>query len=696
MPLLLGKKNIGHNIKIEEEAGKPRKQAVAIALNKAGVGKGKDYKGEAQGYAPCVGDKVQGVGEIDSIMNGVASCAYGKVRVSNLEPVGSKVGFWKTKSQDSLKPVKAGKPHKQAVAIALNKAGVSKGKDILINYKEEAGKQWDTAPSSRRATWCINANVASKCAKLPWSAMRDADQRSLALYAIPASVKVVGGKDALSPAEKSEFRRLDNKAQALYAKADKNYPGYERLSNRDRWEKVEAAERLVKQFESSPEGRKYLAWMKSGEAYDALPAPVAVNATAYAAPPKKSRVITSVALPDPVDVQRAYAKKPEAGFAKTFGKDDEDQHGIVNPAQRALPEFKTWEKAKAAYLATPYGRTPKSVQLWKELVIAKNKLVDATKRTKANDEEGEVNLALRILAIRGRDLPAMDIAKKFGAALPFVEDVLAGKFGETPAQVRAYFEKRQWGGAGANDGALLPVTSKGQTVRELDKLETELQSLKALNTDNPHLQNRISDLTRFLQQHGRSVKDTASPQDHLQSAMEREVAGDRRRALDHYVKAASVFRLALDRAGEREALDGRDACQGHLARCADAIAHRHPEAGKAKAYGDKTTAWRAAVSRTRAGERVAVADAADGAVRVVPAKDSTWLDDLKRKDPKLAEAYGVVGNQDRQSLNNMVRALSMMSALNTEEDERRMKAAKYILSRTRAKDTLPALVPVSA
>lgn len=35
MPLLKGKKNIGHNIEAEKEAGKPQKQAVAIALNVA-------------------------------------------------------------------------------------------------------------------------------------------------------------------------------------------------------------------------------------------------------------------------------------------------------------------------------------------------------------------------------------------------------------------------------------------------------------------------------------------------------------------------------------------------------------------------------------------------------------------------------------------------------------------------------------
>jgi len=39
MPLLKGKKNIGHNISVEEKAGKKPSQAKAIALSVAGVGK---------------------------------------------------------------------------------------------------------------------------------------------------------------------------------------------------------------------------------------------------------------------------------------------------------------------------------------------------------------------------------------------------------------------------------------------------------------------------------------------------------------------------------------------------------------------------------------------------------------------------------------------------------------------------------
>jgi hypothetical protein len=42
MPLLKGKENIGHNVETEENAGKPKKQAVAIALREAGVPKAKD------------------------------------------------------------------------------------------------------------------------------------------------------------------------------------------------------------------------------------------------------------------------------------------------------------------------------------------------------------------------------------------------------------------------------------------------------------------------------------------------------------------------------------------------------------------------------------------------------------------------------------------------------------------------------
>lgn len=44
MPLLKGKKNVGHNIKKLEEEGRPQKQAVAIALKTAGLSKPKSKR----------------------------------------------------------------------------------------------------------------------------------------------------------------------------------------------------------------------------------------------------------------------------------------------------------------------------------------------------------------------------------------------------------------------------------------------------------------------------------------------------------------------------------------------------------------------------------------------------------------------------------------------------------------------------
>lgn len=44
MPLLEGKENIGTNIKTEEKAGRPYKQALAIALHTANVKRKKEKK----------------------------------------------------------------------------------------------------------------------------------------------------------------------------------------------------------------------------------------------------------------------------------------------------------------------------------------------------------------------------------------------------------------------------------------------------------------------------------------------------------------------------------------------------------------------------------------------------------------------------------------------------------------------------
>ena len=45
----------------------------------------------------------------------------------------------------------------------------------------------------------------------------------------------------------------------------------------------------------------------------------------------------------------------------------------------------------------------------------------------------------------------------------------------------------------------------------------------------------------------------------------------------------------------------------------------------------------------------------------------------------LQEAKEIVGNQDTTSLRNMIKALNMLTALNTPEDWQRLEAAKVVL-----------------
>ena len=46
------------------------------------------------------------------------------------------------------------------------------------------------------------------------------------------------------------------------------------------------------------------------------------------------------------------------------------------------------------------------------------------------------------------------------------------------------------------------------------------------------------------------------------------------------------------------------------------------------------------------------------------------------------EAWSIVGNQPKSEIKNMVKALSMMKALNTSEENRRLEAGKICLKTT--------------
>lgn len=63
---------------------------------------------------------------------------------------------------------------------------------------------------------------------------------------------------------------------------------------------------------------------------------------------------------------------------------------------------------------------------------------------------------------------------------------------------------------------------------------------------------------------------------------------------------------------------------------------------------------------------------------------STWFQDVQQTDPKLADAYRVVGaGQTRDALLRMIWVLQTLSRGNTPEDDRQLEAAQYIIGQTR-------------
>jgi hypothetical protein len=87
-------------------------------------------------------------------------------------------------------------------------------------------------------------------------------------------------------------------------------------------------------------------------------------------------------LPSPVPERRGKDKVLGNGAVGDF---EEDEHGVVDPAQRALPEYGAWERAKKAFLAARAGNAV-SRRLWNELNAAKSALVVATRKIRRAED----------------------------------------------------------------------------------------------------------------------------------------------------------------------------------------------------------------------------------------------------------------------------------------------------------------------
>ena len=147
-------------------------------------------------------------------------------------------------------------------------------------------------------------------------------------------------------------------------------------------------------------------------------------------------------------------------------------------------------------------------------------------------------------------------------------------------------------------------------------------------------------------------EEPQSPAEYLESGMESEIAHDRARALDHY-KAAE--RGAADTATRERARDGILAVTQRAAE-----PYYHPSAGKVQSFAERGRALDSALARTRAGERVRVRDEASGEYVVSPMESgasvgdaSTWEEQVdvmaKNIKDKMRElkADGVVGMSKR-------------------------------------------------
>jgi hypothetical protein len=344
---------------------------------------GKDYKGEAQGYAPCTGDKVQGAGEIDSIMNGVASCTYGKVRVSNLEPVGSKTGFWKTKSQEKVPWAKDADPgfirgcREQIERVKADIANERKekfgSKKIMAELKAEL-KKYEEKLAHLRATDSADPApipVEGEDRVLGRGAVGDRKVKDLEQYSVVTSKKsFYFNSKAAAEKEAAELKRLGWKDVKVVPANDSADPAPIPVEGEDRvlghgavgddeefkpGDKVttdvtpqvgiilsvagsgDKTTALIRFGAPDKYGvadvRKLYTYLLRKSAKDSLrPVPIS-DETKYAERPRSARVITSVAAPTREDVERIYAKRDPEGFKKTFGKDAMNKEPWTNCPQ---------------------------------------------------------------------------------------------------------------------------------------------------------------------------------------------------------------------------------------------------------------------------------------------------------------------------------------------------------------------------
>lgn len=151
MPLLAGKKNIGHNIEVEEEHGKPHKQALAIALRTAGVPKkGKDAAKEMIQLSEYKGWSIER-NPHGLIVASKSDIAFPFI-ASSMEAAKQIIDRRELRATNDLQPVGKSDP-KRAVALKRHEDGLTRSQD---GSKDYVCIHCDEETSSRICPKCKN------------------------------------------------------------------------------------------------------------------------------------------------------------------------------------------------------------------------------------------------------------------------------------------------------------------------------------------------------------------------------------------------------------------------------------------------------------------------------------------------------------------------------------------------------------
>ena len=636
MPLITSKSPaaFSKNVETEIKAGKPQKQAVAIAYAKKNEAEGKDgqlkagdkvthYGGQYNGAEGTV-QRVRGTSVEVKLGNGIVTTFHR----DTLEAKDALPAPVPVRGKDADNPEKGKTTWHATKGEAYKHSAARESAGEAVKYGSAigpvSGKEHFVAPVPVRGKDGLPLPIAVKKAKL-------AAHNAGLTEAQDLPVNDRRGKDAVLP---SEITKLEQDV----TKARKAWLRYGEGKGSDKyWMDLEKAKNAL----------------EVGRAHDSLPLPVEITEPVHL-PANDHRgadadsgyyiaqrgVKWFVYRPDHTVVGEGYYSKSAAEAAEAA------EAALQKSAKDSLPLSVKRQKLAAhnAGLTVAQDLTPVKVTGAKDFSKAdeeayfkrRKEIQTKLDRERPNDDTNRLRAHEQTLRERGEKVTPYRVA---------AEDAL------TVEKVHQKHDPAYGGMASESWAAYL----NGKLV-----------------------QGSVSADRRESERVGRAAQENTKASDKLVVARKAEVAQDHACALDAYRAAAHGFRQAGDQRSEQVARDGIAACQ-RQATHGYSDQYEHPSRGKVQAFDSAERALESAVERTRAGEDVALEE--EGTV-VAPAEDARSVGSLRQE---LAEC--------ERLLHEVRQPGHPQHGGNTREIEEKIKDLKYELART-AKDSPPSPVPV--